>query len=64
VSTLERGVTIAPSVWLNWLADLPVSTGDVWVDEAAGKVYAVYRGDLLRFPSSLAWASGGDNRNR
>ena len=32
------------------LADLPITTGDIWVDEAARRVYAVYRGHLLRFP--------------
>jgi hypothetical protein len=40
------------------LPDLPVSTGDVWVDEAAGKVYAVYRDDLLRIPLEPRAGSG------
>jgi hypothetical protein len=40
------------------LPDLPVRTGDVWVDEAVGKVYAAYRGDLLRLPLEPGAGSG------
>jgi len=32
------------------LRGLQVGSGDIWVDEPAGRVYAVYRGHLLRFP--------------
>jgi hypothetical protein len=31
------------------LTGLALRTNDIWVDEHEGKVYAVYRGDLVRF---------------